>query len=109
MSNNFQQTAEHNSAGSLLLGAIFGGMTSELGQAVDMASDAAEIASEIHTHYDQKAQNKSFTLGQKKSLGGTFANKVSGMQDDKPAIQTRYLNLDYTYAPKRTMGMSMAA
>lgn len=109
MSNNFQQTAEHNSAGSLLLGALFGGLTSELGQAVDMASDTAEIVSELHTHHHQKNENKPFILGQKKSLGETFANKVSDTDDRKLGVQTRYLNLDYTYAPKKSRGMGMAA
>jgi len=109
MSITSQQSTEQNSAGSLLLGALFGGMTSEFGQAVDMVSDAAEVASELHTHYTQKAAHKPFILGQKKSLGGTFANEMAGANDSKPDIQKRYLNLDYTYAPKRSMGMGMAA
>jgi hypothetical protein len=108
----FQQTAntspEQNSSGSLLLGAIFGGLTSELGQAVDMASDVAEVASEFHT-YNYKKQQGNFTLGHKNSLGGMFANKASGMMEDKPDIQKRYLTMDYTYAPKPAMSMRMAA
>ena len=109
MSITFQQNAEHNSAGSLLLGAIFGGLTSEAGQAIDMAADAAEIASEFHTHHHNKAQNQNFKLGQKNSIGGMFSNKASGLAEEKPTIQTRYLNMDYSYTPKRSMGMRMAA
>ncbi len=114
MSITFQQTAEQpteqNSAGSLLLGALFGGLTSELGQAVDMVSDAAEIASEFHTyHHDKATQQQNFKLGHKNSLGGVFANKSLGLEDNKPEIQNRYLNMDYTYAPKPSMGMGMAA
>lgn len=110
----FQQTAnqpiEQNSAGSLLLGAIFGGLTSELGQAVDMASDVAEIASEFHTYRHDKAQQQgNFKLGQKNSLGGMFTNNASRAMEDKPDIQNRYFTMDYTYAPKPPMGMQMAA
>lgn len=109
----FQQSAntspEQNSAGSLLLGAIFGGLTSEIGQAVDMASDMAEVASEFHTYNYEKKQQGNFTLGHKNSLGGMFANKASGMNEETPDIQKRYLTMDYTYAPKPAMGMRMAA
>ncbi|HPF77768.1 MAG TPA: hypothetical protein PLF01_00630 [Alphaproteobacteria bacterium] len=113
MSITFQQKANHkteqNSAGSLLLGAIFGGLTSEMGQAIDMVSDAAEIASEFHTYRYEKSHNGQFALGQKNSIGGAFANKALGKIEDKADIQNRYLNLDYTYAPRRAAGLRMAA
>ena len=109
MSINFQQSAEQNSAGSLLLGAIFGGLTSEVGQAIDMASDTAEIASEFHTYHQQKSQQSNFKLGQKNSLNSMFGRKAAGVAEEQPDIQTRYLNMDYKYAPKRAMGMRMAA
>lgn len=109
MSTNFQQTAEQNSAGSLLLGAIFGGLTSELGQAIDMASDVAEIASEFHTYHQQKRQQADFKLGQKNSLNNMFGRKAAGITEEQPDIQKRYLNADDRYAPKRSMGMKMAA
>jgi hypothetical protein len=112
MSITFQQsadqTADHNSAGSLLLGALFGGLTSEAGQMIDNVADAAEVASEFHTHYQAKAdQKKSFELGQKNSIGGAFTRGVSNMLEAKPDIQKRYLNFDYR--PQRGMGMAMAA
>lgn len=109
MSNNFQQAAEQNSAGSLLLGAIFGGLTSELGQAIDTASDVAEIASEFHTYRQQKGQQANFKLGQKNSINTMFGRSAAGVAEDQPDIQKRYLNMDYGYAPKRSMGMKMAA
>lgn len=102
------KTEEH-SAGSLLLGALFGGLTSEAGQMADMAMDTAEVASEFHQHQAQKQENKpSFTLGQKKSLNGAFASGVANT-NEKPEIQTRYLTPAYVYAPKPGMGMGMAA
>lgn len=107
MSNNFQQSAEQNSAGSLLLGAIFGGLTSEAGQMLDLAADTAEIASEVHTHYHQKAEQKPIKLGEKNCMTGAFARGVSNMVEGKPTIQKRYLNFDYT--PKPGMSMAMAA
>lgn len=109
MSITFQQTAEQNSAGSLLLGALFGGLTSELGQAVDMASDVAEIASEFHTYHHNKAQQNNFKLGHKNSLNGMFGHKAAGIIDEKPDVQNRYLSMNYKYAPKPAMGMRMAA
>lgn len=107
MDNNFQKAAEKDSVGSLLLGAIFGGLTSEAGQMIDNIADAAEVASELHTHYHQKAaKNNNFQLGAKNAIGGAFARGVSNMLE-KPDIQKRYLNFDYKMQPG--MGMAMAA
>lgn len=111
MSITFQQTAEQtpeHSAGSLLLGALFGGLTSEAGQMIDMASDAADVASEFYKHFQAKSdQKQDFQIGQKNSIGGAFTRGVSNMVEGKPEIQKRYL--DFNYAPKRAMGMAMAA
>lgn len=98
-----EQSNEQDSAGSLLLGAIFGGLTSEIGQAVDMAYDAAEVASEFHTHYSQKANNDNFKLGQKNSLNSMFSNRALGITEEKPDLQKRYLTMDYTPAPQMRM------
>jgi hypothetical protein len=110
MSITFQQSSaktENNSAGSLLLGAIFGGLTSEAGQMIDAISDTAEIASEFHTHFQQKKEQKGFQIGHKNSIGGAFGRGVSNMVEAKPEIQKKYLNFDYR--PQRSVGMAMAA
>lgn len=110
MSITFQQSAQRtpeHSAGSLLLGAIFGGLTSEAGQMVDMASDTAEVTSELYKHHHEKQQQKGYQIGQKNSICQAFASGVSDMVEGKPAFQKRYLN--YDYAPKRNMGMVLAA
>ncbi|MCI5059895.1 MAG: hypothetical protein MRY79_02360 [Alphaproteobacteria bacterium] len=113
MSITFQKPAQQHSEGSLLLGAIFGGLTSEVGQMADMAMDAAEISSELHKYNFSKKQvganQNNFTLGQKNSLGSMFSNKVFDIDEPKPEVQTRYLNAQYNYNRSRSMGMRLAA
>ena len=113
MNINFQKPAEQHSAGSLLLGAIFGGLTSEVGQMADAAMDTIEVASEFHSYNFSKKQaganQNNFKLGQKNSLGNMFSGKSLGIEDIKPEIQTRYLNAQYNYGHSRPAGMRMAA
>jgi len=106
-----QQPKQEHSVGSLLLGAIFGGVSDEL----NMAMDICEVASEFHTYNHQKQQNKgAFTLGKKNSLGGAFAKGISADNDNKPeptgaelnGFQKRYTP---THQPRPAMGMRMAA
>lgn len=110
MSINFQQSInqhqDQQSTGGLLISAIFGGLSSELGQAIDTASDAAEIASELHVHYKNKAGNQNFIIGKQKSLGGLFSTEAFGQ---KPDIQKHYYDMDYRYNAPKPSAPHMAA
>ncbi len=117
---NIEPKPELHSAGSLLIGALFGGLTSEVGQAVDTASDTAEVTSGLHKDRHNKIQHNNFQLGQKNSLGGAFQahtnelpnqaanNKpAKGMDEMRTMVQNRFYNMPPP-TPKG-MGMSMAA
>lgn len=112
MGNNFQaqaQKKEEHSAGSLLLGALFGGVSGELAETLNTAYDAAEVASEFHTYNHDKKNKGAFQLGKKNSLGATFAmGGMSAQNDNRPDVQKRY-TMEYTYQPRRGRGMRMAA
>lgn len=113
MSITFQKPADQHSEGSLLLGALFGGLTSEVGQMADLAMDTAEIASEFHSYnfskkHNDAANQNTFKLGQKNSIGSLFSGKSLGLEKTKPAIQKRYLEQAYQYNQKPA-AMALAA
>ncbi len=105
-----QKPKEEHSMGSLLLGAIFGGVSDEL----NMVMDTCEAASEFHTYNDQKQQkNNAIELGKKNSLGGVFAKGMQ-MQAANDSNRTEPTGAEVNgyqkrYTPKYQPGMKMAA